>query len=251
MAINKDSNGYVIGFAVVMVLVVGALLAFVATALKPMQDANVFNEKKQNILQSIGFREITMKEAPNEFNTYVKERVLLNYDGEIAKDAKVYTSEDEIDPTDKKDPFNLDMLKQYKANKKNYKSRLYPLYICEKEGKKLIVAPVQGQGLWAGVWGYISLDAEGVIQGAVFDHKSETPGLGAEIKKDFFEERFIGKSIRKTNGEFGSVRVVKPGQELYDSQVDGISGGTFTSVGVDEMIQGTLVVYDKYLKNNK
>ena len=251
MAINKDSNGYVIGFSVVMVVVVGALLAYIATALKPMQDANVFNEKKQNILQSIGLRDMERSSAEAEFKNYVKERVLLNYDGEIAEGAKVYTSEEEVDPTDKKDPFNLDMLKQYKANKEDYTSRVFPLYICEKDGEKLVVAPVQGQGLWAGVWGYISLNTEGVIQGAVFDHKSETPGLGAEITKDFFEEQFIGKSIRKSNGEFGSVRVVKPGQELYDSQVDGISGGTFTSVGVDEMIQGTLVVYDKYLKNNK
>jgi Na+-transporting NADH:ubiquinone oxidoreductase subunit C len=111
------------------------------------------------------------------------------------------------------------------------------------------VAPVMGKGLWAAVWGYIALDKNGnQIEGAVFDHKSETPGLGAEISQDNFEDQFVGKLI--SNGDnYKSVEVNKPGNPLNEYQVDGISGGTFTSVGVEEMMSRTLLVYHKYIKN--
>jgi Na+-transporting NADH:ubiquinone oxidoreductase subunit C len=57
-----------------------------------------------------------------------------------------------------------------------------------------------GKGLWAAVWGFIALDELGnKISGTVFDHKSETPGLGAEISQDFFEDQFIGKLISDKN----------------------------------------------------
>ena len=69
-----------------------------------------------------------------------------------------------------------------------------------------------GKGLWAGVWGYIGLESDGrTISGAVFDHKSETPGLGAEISKDFFSDQFIEKTIVDETGKYTPVKVVKPG----------------------------------------
>ena len=76
----------------------------------------------------------------------------------------------------------------------------------------------------------------------------ETPGLGAEISQDMFEDQFIGKLISNGN-EYREVEVNKPGNPLNEYQVDGISGGTFTSVGVEEMMGRTLKVYHKYIKN--
>lgn len=57
MAINRESNGYTITFAIIMVVIVGGLLAFISMSLKPVQQANVDNEKMQNILQAIGIDE--------------------------------------------------------------------------------------------------------------------------------------------------------------------------------------------------
>jgi len=126
----------------------------------------------------------------------------------------------------------------------------YPLFICEVNKKRHYVIPVMGKGLWAGVWGYIGLEADGrTISGAAFDHKSETPGLGAEISKDFFSVQFVGKTIVDEIGNYTPVKVVKPGTGVTQPYVDGISGGTFTSVGVDEMMKRTLVVYHKFFQN--
>ena len=71
MALNKESNGYVITFSIVMVVVVGALLATVAMALQPAQKANVQKEKMANVLQAAGMRDATMAEAEELFKKHV------------------------------------------------------------------------------------------------------------------------------------------------------------------------------------
>ncbi len=248
MAINKESNGYVIGFSIVMVVVVGAILAGVAMALQPAQKANVRNEKMQNILQATGM-ELDRDEASDKFKKHVSKRLILDYYGNVLEGSEM-TSEDEIKDGNEKDAFNVDMLKEFKTIK-NPKDRNYPLFVVDYKDKTYYVAPVQGQGLWAAVWGYIALEEDGVtIAGAVFDHKSETPGLGAEIAQKWFQEPFIGKKIAE-NGEYTGISVIKPGPQLDEHSVDGISGGTFTSVGVDEMIKRTMVVYFNYLSSSE
>ncbi len=51
--INTNGNVYTFVYATVMVVIVAFLLAFVASALKPMQDANVARDKKNQILTSL------------------------------------------------------------------------------------------------------------------------------------------------------------------------------------------------------
>jgi Na+-transporting NADH:ubiquinone oxidoreductase subunit C len=270
MGINKDSNAYTVIFATAMVVIVGGLLAFVSTSLKPLQEDNVRNEKKQLILKAIGSDEtnsISREAAGTEFQKYVVERLILDYEGNIIEGTKL-TNETAVDIKNKKDAFAVDLKKEYKkfvqplTNKfqgDELKSELmketdihYPLFICTVNDKRHFVIPVMGKGLWAGVWGYIGLEEDGkTISGAAFDHKSETPGLGAEISKDFFSNQFIGLKIIDDAGEFTPIKVVKPGTVVPGPYVDGISGGTFTSVGVDEMMKRTLVVYHKFFQNEE
>lgn len=109
-----------------------------------------------------------------------------------------------------------------------------------------------GKGLWGPIWGYVAFDKDlNTVSGASFAHKGETPGLGAEISQAPFQQQFVGKRIFDEQNEFVSVRVVKPGMvdpgNVYYA-VDGISGGTITSRGVDEMIDRTIKVYVPYFK---
>lgn len=248
MGINKDSNTYTISFAIILVIIVGGLLAAIANGLKPLQDENLINEKKQNILNCLpGNKSITRDEAGSVFADFVKQRLILNYNGDV-KENTLLDNSTELNNKDSTDAFSVDLLKEYKTIK-DEKSRNYPLFICDVEGKTYYVAPVMGKGLWAAVWGFIAIDDSGnSISGTVFDHKSETPGLGAEISQDFFEDQFIGKLISNQDN-YQPIEVNKPGNPLNEYQVDGISGGTFTSVGVEEMMSRTLVVYHKYIKN--
>ena len=105
-----------------------------------------------------------------------------------------------------------------------------------------------GAGLWGPIWGYISVNADkNTVYGTDFSHASETPGLGAEITKPAFSTQFAGKQLFK-NGAFKSIAVVKKGKSAEGQDyVDGISGGTITSQGVDKMLLDCLSGYSKFL----
>lgn len=236
MAMNKDSNAYTFGFAIVMVIVVGTVLSIAAMSLKPYQDENVRKEKMQNILSALQIQ-VSRDDAEKKFNTIVKDQLVLDYTGTVKS-------------SEPGSAFKIDVLKQYKTIQEAEK-RDYPLYVCEKDAKKLYVIPMVGKGLWGPIWGYIALEEDGnTVYGASFDHKTETPGLGAEIAEKSFFNQFPGKKILDDNGNYVSVEVIKPGsQPVGPHNVDGISGGTITSRGVGEMLQRTLKVYSDYLKN--
>lgn len=110
-------------------------------------------------------------------------------------------------------------------------------YTARKDGEHFIL-PVHGAGLWGGIWGYIALNADkSTIYGTYFDHESETPGLGGEIKTEAFQNQFIGKHILDADGKFVGVGIMKAGQTAEGmDQVDAISGATITSKGVETMI---------------
>lgn len=269
MAINRDSNGYTLGFATVMVIIVGGLLAFIAMSLKPMQQQNVTNEKMQNILQSIGLEEMNTLQrdgAGKIFNDYIKRRITINYKGDIISDK---TFNDPILPTDKEDAFNINLRKEYslfvkpilnknKGNQEAIENALaqskdihFPIFVCENKGQTYYVLSASGKGLWDDIWGYVGIKSDfKTINGVIFDHKGETPGLGSKITEKWFQEQFVGKTITSEANDFSSITVLKPGKELNQSQVDGISGATFTGAGVTEMLKRNLVVYYNFFKNH-
>jgi Na+-transporting NADH:ubiquinone oxidoreductase subunit C len=268
MAINRDSNVYTIVFATIMVVIVGGLLAFIASSLKPTQQANIKNEKMQNILQAIGLeemKELQRSEAGAKFNDFVKRRITINYKGEIVSDK---TAEDAIDPLDKLDAFNINLRKEYSRYVKPILSKNkgnaaaitealstsedihFPIFVCESNGETYYVLSASGKGLWDDVWGYVGFKADAAtVNGAVFDHKGETPGLGSIITEAWFEDQFKGKTIEEA-GVYSPIKVLKPGKDLDNHQVDGISGATFTGVGIDEMLERNLEVYYNFFKGN-
>ena len=230
---DRNSNLYTFIFAIAMVIVVAAVLAFTATTLKPMQAENVKKEKMQNILSTIGVN-VDRNEAGNVFTDYVKQEVALNADG---------SENNEVDA------FSIDLMKE---TKKPAEEQAFPLYIAEKEGKTYYVVPLWGAGLWKEIWGYVALEEDkNTIIGASFDHAGETPGLGAEINQSWYEDQYIGKTILNDQGEFVSVMALKGGANPSDMHaVDAISGGTITSEGVNKMLDERLQNYLPYFKNN-
>jgi Na+-transporting NADH:ubiquinone oxidoreductase subunit C len=253
MAINRDSNGYTYVFAIAMVVVVGSILASLAMGLKDLQQENMKQEKMRDILVSVQVMEKdqAMTEAPGLFNEYITKRVLLDAQGTVLAEESGDIPTKAQAP---QDPFNIDTKKQYRSFKANVikgEDMKYPLYECSKDGKTFYIVPMVGTGLWGPIWGYVAFkDDLNTIYGATFDHKTETPGLGAEIKEAGFQQQFIDKTI--FNGdEFVSISVLKGGGGKGNPHaVDGITGGTITSDGVNDMIKNTLAVYAPYFKQN-
>jgi Na+-transporting NADH:ubiquinone oxidoreductase subunit C len=253
MAINKESQTFTFIFSVVMVVVVATVLSIAAMGLKGPQEENMKQEKMQNILSSIQV-ESSREEASEKFGQYIKKRVILNHKGEVVSEVEGPIKSLAADGKEafENDAFNVDIMKQYRDKSLADDARRYPLFICEKDGSPYYVVPLVGTGLWGPIWGFISLEGDmNTVFGATFDHKTETPGLGAEINMGWFQDPFRGEEIFDENGEFVSIAVVKGGAAEDDKHgVDAITGGTITSNGVTNMLENTLKVYVPYFKQN-
>ena len=248
MAVNTDKNSYTILFAVGMVLVVGSLLAFTASSLRPNIDENKRMEKQQNILYAMGVNEnegtsrefISTDRVGEEFSKYIKKQLVLDANGGSSEDTEAYL----ID------------VKKEQAKAKNGETRRLPLFVGEKDGKTFYIAPIRGKGLWDAVWAYIALDKDMVVQGAFFDHAGETPGLGANINQRFFMDDFTGERLLDDNGIFRGIAVAKGNNDPKnlikdDHEVDALAGATITGDGISAMIKADLKLYIPYFKKLK
>ena len=228
---NTNSNKYIIIYSVILVMVVAVSLTFVAMALKPKQEDNIRIEKMQNILASAHI-ETTVKDAISLYDKYITSTLVVNNKGEIVPGI---------------DAFSINLAAELKKPADNQQ---LPVFIATIEGTQYTILPVRGKGLWGPIWGYIALENDyNTIFGVVFDHKSETPGLGAEINTPAFEDMFNGKTIFNEQGKFVSIGVLKGGAPEGDLHaVDAISGGTITSKGLEYMLHDCLINYQDYLK---
>ncbi len=244
MAINTEKNTYTIAFAAVMVVIVGALLAFMASALSAKISENERLEKQQNILYAMGVNEnegagsvsfIGTDKVAEAFNTYIKEQLVLEGDKVTSNDAA----------------YLID-LKKEETNAKAGKTRKLPVFIGEKDNKEFYIIPMRGKGLWDAIWGFVAVDKNMIVQGVYFDHKGETPGLGANIKQRYFMDDFIGESILN-NDNYVGITVAKgnndPTNETKDdNEVDALAGATITGDGVSAMIKKSISLYKPFLQ---
>lgn len=240
------SNGYIFRYAAILVILVAAVLSTTALVLKPYQDKNDAIDKMQSILAASGFKDVKPVEAIELFNKNVTNMIVIDPQGNVVDD---FTGEGK---------------ENSKAFKINLKEELYKksvqkpfelaIYVVQKDGEKIYIIPLRGVGLWGPLWGNIALkDDFKTVVGVTFGHKSETPGLGAEIETPIFEDQFPGKTIFDSNGKFVSIGVVKGGlanqpTEMQSHLVDAISGGTITSNGVDGMLKNVLESYEPFIK---
>ena len=231
---NKQSNSYTLIYIIGLVIIVGTALAWIATALKPEQTRNTDADKMKQILAAVHCPETNRASVTQTFNTCIT-GIVVDEDGNQIQG---------------KEAFDIDVANQSKIT--DTSNRLLPVYIYHDSsvGTKYIL-PMYGQGLWGPIWGYIAINNDGsTIYGAYFSHQGETPGLGAEIEKPDFQNRFIDKRLFK-DGDYKPVTVVKAGQHPIGNEdyVDGISGGTITSKGVAAMLANCLAPYKNYLEN--
>ncbi|WP_448520170.1 NADH:ubiquinone reductase (Na(+)-transporting) subunit C [Rhodoflexus sp.] len=236
----QQSNFYVLAYTAVLTILCGLLLAVTATGLKPRQQANIALEQKKNILSSV----MTLKKT-DDINAIYDSRVrayVVDYEGEIKKDV----------------PVSSVVVRE--ERKKKPTERLYPVYeIVEEGGDKVqfYVFPVYGFGLWDDIWGFVALEQDmNTIKGVRFEHKAETPGLGARIANNDIQSRYVGKKI--FDGDKIVAVAMQKGEGLDYSnnphQVDGMSGATITAKGVNDMLLDYLSGYGNFIqskRNNK
>ncbi|MGM9734985.1 MAG: NADH:ubiquinone reductase (Na(+)-transporting) subunit C [Candidatus Cryptobacteroides sp.] len=251
---NTNGNVYTVIYSTVLVVIVAAVLAFAATALKPMQDENV---KKETVTQVL----TAALQADNE--VIGDDADVMGLYAEKALDAfcvnglgvvgsKMDTGKENIKDIEVKSTSYLksqnDIIKKIEAGQSELLETLaLPVYVVGINGRKVTVIPCYGAGLWGPIWGYIAVEEDGTtLAGAVFDHKSETPGLGAKITEAPFYSQFRGKKFAEGEKKFD---VVKGGAKGSENGVDAISGATITSQSLGRTINTWAKYYEPYLKS--
>ncbi|MDO5665407.1 MAG: NADH:ubiquinone reductase (Na(+)-transporting) subunit C [Bacteroidia bacterium] len=227
---NRENSTYTIIYASVMVIIVALGLAFTHQTLNSRQIQNENIDKMQQILRSLNI-DAEAGVADAKYNELIKNAYLITADGQKVEGTEGITPDDP-------------------AFSGEHSEIQFPVYEAEVDGSIKYIIPMNGAGLWGAIWGYLAVERNGsTIYGSEFGHAGETPGLGAEIVLPAFRDPFKGKELIKNN-EFKSIAVVKPGQSVADRDyVDGISGGTITSKGVDAMLLESVGQYKNFLMN--
>ncbi|MCF0177068.1 MAG: NADH:ubiquinone reductase (Na(+)-transporting) subunit C [Bacteroidales bacterium] len=229
---NTNSNTYTVIYTTILVVVVAAILAFAASALKDRQETNAKLEKMKTILTAANLGDENADWAAL-YQKHITKSYVLNPQGNVIDGA---------------DAFSLDMQSEYALVKNSPEKARLPLYVCTLDnGQQVYIMGLYGAGLWGAIWGYISVEQDfETVYGAVFDHKSETPGLGAKIAENEFRSQFKGKKLSDA-GKFSPVKVVKGGAGDSANGVDAISGATITSNAVGTMMQQWMAGYEPFI----
>lgn len=233
---NKNSNTYVIIYAAVMVVLVAVGLALTSSALKERQTDNENIDQMRQILRSLKV-DVAGDDAMKTFFDVVTNSYLVDQNGDVVPGSEGTGVEAQAFA------FKLSEL---------LNSTTFPVYEATIDGAKKYVLGMRGKGLWGPIWGYMALNDDGnTVYGVDFSHEGETPGLGAEIVTSAFRGQFEGKEFYK-DGAFKSIGVVKKGRTEADRDyVDGVSGGTLTSNGVQAMLEESIGLYDPFLQKLK
>lgn len=232
---NKNSNTYQILYSAIMVVLVGAVLAVIYMNLKPLQDENIANDKRKQILSALHVVCDNDADVKASYEKYIIQDFLVDGNGAVVDSSA-----------------NVAFDVQMKSNVKlDEASRKLPVMKCKvDDGSIKYVIPVYGAGLWGPIWGYVAVDSDGSnIYGANFSHEGETPGLGARITEQSFQDSFKDKKLF-VNGAFTNVEVVKKGQKPSNDgdYVDALTGATITSRGVSDMLKACLAPYQPFLE---
>ncbi|MBV6653114.1 MAG: NADH:ubiquinone reductase (Na(+)-transporting) subunit C [Mameliella sp.] len=236
-----DSTRYVIIFILILTATVAVSLTGLREATKEQSATNedIFN--KRAILTAVenylpDGQKVADLSDEQVLDLFAQmEQPVVDMEGNLLADVKAES---------------VDMAKE---RKKPEAERKLPVYVYDQGGQKFYILSVRGNGLWDEIWGSVALKSDlNTIAGAAFDHRGETPGLGAEIKDNpSFARQFEGKEIYKESGDYVSIHVRKGGARDPKHEVDGISGATVTADGVSEMLYRGLKYYQPYLSKIK
>lgn len=255
---NTNGNTYTVIYSTVLVILVAAILAFVAMSLQDKQNENIKIETITKVLSAAAQSDeaLTIDETTDVLAMYAEKITdAFNVDG--LGNVKEHLNTGKGNVRDIKVPSTADLKKQNDilkkiADTKDEASKAallesldLPVFVFDINGRSVTVIPCYGAGLWGPIWGYIALAEDGkTIVGAIFDHKGETPGLGAKIAEAPFYTSFQGKAF----GSGEKVFAVEKGKHEDDPTcVDAISGATITSQALGRGINLWATYYQPYL----
>jgi Na+-transporting NADH:ubiquinone oxidoreductase subunit C len=259
---NTTSNGYVLGFAVLVCVVISAGLAATSTALRDTQAAAAEFDRQKNVMIAAGLIEEGDARPADELKRLyaerVTEQVLDTETGKVVADktsAEVAQLNKEAADAAKLSAQGQSLTPAEESAKLKKAAARYRVIAVGKidDGSSVYVLPISGKGLWSTLYGYLALEGDAnTVRGITFYQHGETPGLGGEVDNPQWKANWKGKTILDEQGRLVSVTVKKakidPSIAAERAHyVDGLSGATITSNGVTKFVKADLQAFEPYL----
>lgn len=250
---KRETIGQTFTVAGVLSVLCAIIVAGAAVALKPTQEANKARDMKKNILAAAGLLS-EGADINQVFDQNIKAKLLDLSTGEYVEDqdALAYDFRKAVKDTSASVaiPAGKDIAKIRRQ------AKLMTVYeVVSEQGLQKIVLPVYGKGLWSTLYGFVALksDTKTVVGLGFYEH-AETPGLGGEVDNPKWKKQWAGKQVYGDDGQLALTVLkgkVNPSSDDAKHQIDGLSGATITTVGVDALIKFWLGAngYGRYLDN--
>lgn len=229
------SMKYIFGFAAVLCLICSILISVANVGLRERQEVNKQLDKQKSVLLAAGLihpgEKVNRAQIETLFSN-IKSRIVDLSTGQLLVDLDGATF-DEESVESMAAPANTAGIRTLPKQ-----IRIYEVF--DDAALSMFVLPIEGQGLWSTMYGFLALDADTrTIRGIIYYDQGETPGLGGEVVNPKWTALWPGRlayddswmpAIEVVKGAAGSVEEAPYG-------VDGLSGATITSRAVTEMLR--------------
>ncbi len=249
---SRDSLGGTIRIAAILCVVCSLLVSGATVMLRPRQQRNAKLDRYQKVLALAGKIDPKISDIEKEYGKsleelyqeYVTPMVIDLATGQVSANSEELITAGWDQEKAEKDP---QLSTQIPADKDvagvgRRENQSYVFVIKDKSGApEQYILPIRGKGLWSTMRGFISVDRTGKeVRGLTFFKHGETPGLGAEIDNPKWQAQWPGKQIFGADDDV-ALQVLR-GQVDQTSpaaihQVDGLSGATITSRGVEHTMR--------------
>lgn len=231
----RETIGKTIGVAACVCVVCSVFVSTASVVLKPIQDRNRTLERRRNILIAAGLMEAGQRADVDALFREIETEVVDLSTHEIVHGV----DPEDVDPAkEARVPSRSIEVHDAKLGMKSLGK--YQLIYVTREGGKInrVVLPVVGKGLWSTMYGFLALDRDmTTVKSLAFYQHGETPGLGGEVDNRQWKESWVGKKAYDERGA-PQITVAKgPAPADSVSEVDGLSGATLTSRGVDNLVR--------------
>ncbi len=240
MSPNSTAGTFLV--ATVLCVACSLLVSGAAESLKDRQLRNREVDKKKNVLLSAGLcdKGAASSEVDAIFEKRIREVLIdLATGEEVNEEDKVekYGAKYDAAKAAKDASLQVPIEPADALMGVRFRAPAAPVYkiVDTNEQVEGYIFPVEGKGLWSTLMGFLALESDGTtVRGITFYKHAETPGLGGEVDNATWKASWAGKQIYGDDGQV-ALNVVK-GTATSDTQIDGLSGATITSKGVDHLV---------------
>ena len=242
---SAESKKKIVVVALGVCIVCSLLVSTAAVTLNARQERNKKLEKLKNILQAGGLLD-KGSDITKIYEQYVEGAIInLKTGQEISEN--MYSDELNAQNFDVKtilkDPeYSQDIPPDKDFAQIKRMPKYMAVYYVREEGEiQEVILPLYGKGLWSTMYGFMALDKDlNTVKGFTYYEHGETPGLGGEVDNPNWKNIWKGKKVFDSDWNV-KIEVIKgrvdPSSNNAMYQIDGLSGSTLTTRGIDKSIK--------------